>query len=132
VAKVIARIESNQRPFIRVTGRFQSARWGTKVVETDVDDEIFFAYRPPKQELSRFVRNRQPEPTNKLTVMLSRSKRGDYFLLAAYPGPAVPAEIWDERAHHRNPNPAASRKHSREFWASHAYLPEYFHYELEQ
>ncbi len=82
-------------------------------VKTGANDEIVFAQRVGRTGLSRFVKNRQPEPTRYVTVVLNRRASGVYEVLTAYIGSAAPREPWD---------PRADREVSARFWASEALL----------
>lgn len=82
-------------------------------VKTGSSDEIVFAQRVGRNGLSRFVKNRQPEPTRYVTVVLNRRFDGRYEVLTAYIGTAAPREPWDVRA---------DRDVSARFWSLEALL----------
>ena len=79
-------------------------------VETQPGDGIVFAQRVGRAGLSRFVRNRQPEPTSYVAVVLKQIPDGSYELRSAYLGQLSQPEPWDKYA----------TKESLEFWLKHA------------
>lgn len=82
-------------------------------VETTGADEIVFAQRPSRRGLTRFVKNRQPEPCSDVVVLLKRIAGGAYVLITAFIGTRCPAEPWDSQW--------ASEK-SVPFWNTHALI----------
>lgn len=80
-------------------------------VETDSNDEIIYAKRANRKTHSRFVKNREPEPTSFVTVVLQRVQNG-YLLLSAWLGPSVPPFPGDRR----------EWPESQSFWKSHALI----------
>lgn len=84
----------------------------TICVETNLEDEILFAMRVGRKGPTRFVKNRAPEPTNKVTICLHKSD-GGYMLGTAFIGSRTPAEPWDE---------VYRDEHSIPFWDSHALI----------
>lgn len=83
-------------------------------VETTAEDDVVYAVRSQRQgRAMRFVRNRNPEMTNRITVVL-KSVSGGYQLLTAYYGSPAPREPND---------PSLSRSEREEaiqFWNTHA------------
>jgi len=83
----------------------------TTCVVTNESDEIIYAQRPKRLGLSRFVKNRQPEPCESIVVILKKAEDGDYFvLITAFIGVRPEPEPWD-----RNSTPR-----SKDFWSTHA------------
>lgn len=83
-------------------------------VETSRDgggDEIVYAQRPNRRGLTRFVKNRAPVPTSRVTVSVKRGCGGSYTLMTAFVGPGTPAEPWDQNY---------ATPESRTFWSTHA------------
>ncbi len=66
-------------------------------VATFESDQIIFAKRPNRFGATRFVENREPEESSKISVIL---KKGDgyYVLLSAFVGGLTPPEPWDRYA----------------------------------
>lgn len=81
----------------------------TSCVPTELGDDIVFAQRPNRFGLTRFVRNRQPEKTSFVSVILLRRDYG-YELVSAWVGELAPPEPWDRRA----------TAESVPFWSTHA------------
>lgn len=82
----------------------------TACVPTTSEDDIVFARRPSRHGLTRFVRGRQPVPTQFLAVILRKSQDG-YELLTSWVGELAPHEPWDRHA---------DLAVSIPFWSSHA------------
>lgn len=81
----------------------------TDLVTTDESDEIIYAKRPNRGNYTRFAKNRQPVPTQYLTVILRRIDEG-YELWSAWVGKLAPSFPGGE-----NETPD-----SKVFWSSHA------------
>lgn len=103
-------IHSRERDFIAEEVNFRVSIGTSICVETREGDEIIFAQRVGHKGLSRFVKNRQPEETSWVTVVLKRRQEGGYVLLAAYIGHKAEPEPWDKR----------STATSKQFWSEHA------------
>lgn len=74
-------------------------------------DTIVFAQRPKRFGLSRFVKNRQPEPSESVVVILKRDDvEGYYVLITTFIGGKPEPEPWDKNATEK----------SVVFWNSHA------------
>ena len=83
------------------------------LVETKPGEVIIFAQRLNRQGLTRFVKNRQPESCQYVTVLLKKADEGRfYILMTAYVGRRTPDEPWSEFA----------PSESVEFWSSHALI----------
>ena len=67
-------------------------------VATTSADEIVYAQRPNRRGLTRFVKNRKPEPCSRVVVLVKRTTGGAYVLLTAFIGTRCPAEPWDRNA----------------------------------
>lgn len=84
------------------------------LVETDEHDDVFYAMRPLRSVYSRFVRNKEPYPTNWITIDLRKSRDaeypGSYDLYTAFVGRLVPSF----------PGGNFLPEQSREFWSRHA------------
>lgn len=68
-----------------------------RVATTDTD-EIVYAQRPNRRGLTRFVKNRKPDPCSRVVVLVKRTTGGAYVLLTAFIGTRCPAEPWDRNA----------------------------------
>ena len=80
------------------------------LVETDQTDEIIYAKRLGRLTFTRFTKNRQPIPTNFITIWLTRTNTGDYDLMSAWFGrktPPLPGDEWET-------------PESKPFWTNHA------------
>lgn len=81
----------------------------TSCVETTDDDQIVYAKRKQRESFSRFVKNRQLEDTNLVSVVLFKKDYG-YLLWSAWCGPLVPT----------SPDSEGRMKTSEGFWRNHA------------
>lgn len=80
-------------------------------VATSDADEIVYAQRPGRRGLTRFVKNRDPEPTRSVTACFKRVSGGALLLMTAFVGSRAPAEPWDRKW---------ATEESVHFWNSHA------------
>lgn len=90
---------------------------GCNCVLTGPEDEIVFGQRPHRGGLTRFVMNRQPEPTHLVTVSLRLRPDGVYEIGTAYLGGPGHAELWA--------SPPEKRSGAIEFWSRHALCWDY-------
>lgn len=80
------------------------------VITSDID-EIVFAQRPKRFGLSRFVKNRKPESSRSIVVILKKADEPNtYVLITAFVGEKSEPEPWDRNA----------TEQSVEFWSNHA------------
>lgn len=117
--EALARIESRGRQFLVEEVDFGHLVGESACVGTGPDDTIVFAQRPRRQGLTRFVKNRAPEPCTSVVVILKKDvdtelrldwDRARYVLITAFVGHRPEPEPWDRNA---TPNSAM-------FWSSHA------------
>lgn len=80
------------------------------LVETNETDKVLYAKRLNRDNYTRFVLNRQAEPTNFVTLVLRKDSEDNYELWSAWIGRAVPQFPGDE---FETPD-------SRPFWQNHA------------
>jgi len=95
VGEALLRIQSGHQSFIAEEVDFGQPIGETICLETREGDDIVFAQRPNRSGLTRFVKNRQPEPCSTVVVCLKKAREGGYILLTAYIGRRTPAEPWD-------------------------------------
>lgn len=111
VAEALGRINSNGQQFFIEEVDFGRILGETCCVVTGPNDEIVWAQRPKRQGMTRFVKNRAPEPCSSLVVILMKARGKDYYvLITAFVGHRPEPEPWDQNA----------TANSRPFWASHA------------
>ena len=119
--KALGRINSQGRQFFKEEVFFFEEVGDTICVVTDERDEIVFAVRPNRGGHSRFVKNRKPQPTNWVVVVLRRSDDGTHYLIiTAFFGGNPEPEPWDEKNFASQPNPAVARENARRYWSTHA------------
>jgi hypothetical protein len=102
-------IDSESRDFIVETVNFGEEIGVSNCVETTSDDEIIYAVRPKRRGPTRFVKNREGEPTSEFTVILKKVDEG-YIVITAFPGPKAEREPWDPMA----------GDEAKEYWSNHA------------
>lgn len=78
---------------------------------TRPEDEVVYAQRPKREGKTRFVKNRKPEPTTHISVVLRRTHDGEYELISAWLGTLAPHEPWDK---------SGNKKVSIPYWLTHA------------
>lgn len=83
----------------------------TACVRTSPEDEIVYARRIGRDQDTRFVLNREPEPTRFVSFIATKRRK---TLITAYIGTLSPREPWDK---FENPQ---DRYESIAFWEQHA------------
>jgi len=120
LAEALPKIDAEGKRFIREVVVFNRIIGNTNCVKTTSadDDAILYARRPYNDGETRFVKNRDPEPSNKLYIVLKRSNdKFNYVLIKAAIGEAREPEMWDEVYFEID---STARGRSNEFWSSHA------------
>jgi hypothetical protein len=82
----------------------------TDTVKTDEKDTIFYAQPYKKVVFSRYVKNRAPIPSSKLTIILVRDDEGNYDIVDTWVGQYTPPFPGDEK----------ETDQSKPFWETHA------------
>ena len=112
--EALSRVESLGRDFFVEEVVFDHVIGETTCVTTGADDVVVFAKRPNRFGLTRFVKNRQPEPCSSVVVILKTAdnQADAYVLVTAFVGHRPEPEPWDRNA----------TANSRTFWNSHALI----------
>jgi len=121
--EALSKIDAEGRRFICEVVTFNYTIGKSTCVTTSSDDDgnIVFAKRPWDDGLTRFVKNREPELSNKMYIILKKmDDKRDYILIKATIGDAMEPEIWDEKSFDLSEVPGIARSKSNEFWSSHA------------
>lgn len=109
--EALATVDAGGEGFLVVECDFGRVIGQTSRVATHPGDTIVYAQRVGRRGLSRFVKNRHPEPCQRVTVVLKRDERDAYYvLLSAWIGTRAEPEPWDANATER----------SVDFWNSQA------------
>lgn len=109
--EALAKVDANGRKFFIYEHDFGRVVGETVCVPTTDTDEIVWVKRPGRFGHSRFVKNRNPEPCNAVTVILKRDDYEAYYvLITAFVGHRPEPEPWDRNA----------TANSHVFWSSHA------------
>ncbi len=100
LADVFRDLRSEGRPFIITTKEFDEPIGTTVKVETRDGDEIVYAQRLNRKGLTRFVKNREQEPTKNVTAILKRLEEtpDTYIIITAFKGDPAPPEPGDKNA----------------------------------
>lgn len=109
----IGMIEANGQHFLVEEIDFGRIIGETVCVGTGPNDKIVYAQRPRRFGLSRFVKNRAPEPSSNIVIILMKAgddDEYDYVLITAFVGSKPEREPWDQNA----------TEIARAFWNSHA------------
>ena len=94
----------HEHDFGRIVGK-------SSCVTTSGSDKVVYARRPKRADMTRFVKNRQVEPSDKAVVILKRDDYEQYYIvITAFVGGMAAKEPWDFRA----------TDEDREFWENHA------------
>jgi hypothetical protein len=112
--EALAKIETMGRSFLIEEVVFDHIIGETTCVGTGSTDEIVFAKRPKRFGLTRFVKNRRPEPCSSVVVILKTAdgQPGAYVLVTSFVGGKPEPEPWDRNA----------TGNSVAFWSSHALI----------
>jgi hypothetical protein len=107
--RVLRTIPAQGQRFIETTVQLPNARIPALVVETEPGDVIVYAKWYECEHYSRFVKGRKPAYTDRVSVLLEKSKQGDYRLNSALPGIIFPREedlpgfYWEDHAFRWDP-----------------------------
>jgi hypothetical protein len=82
----------------------------TDIVSTGNNDTIYYAQPLKSKVFSRFAKNRYPQPSNTLTVIVERDNDGNYEVSDTWIGPNCPAFPGDEY----------ETDESKKYWQTHA------------
>ena len=68
----------------------------TDIVKTNSNDLIYYAQPIKSQVFSRFAKNRYPQPSQLLTIIVEQDADGNYEVINTWIGPSSPAFPGDE------------------------------------
>ena len=120
VLLALRKVNPDGREFIEQEISFQNEVGVTLCVETTGRDQIVFAQRRGRKGLTRFVKDRAPEPTNSVFVVLKKDSEHRYVLITGFVGAKPEPEPWDEKAFAHSKKPQEAKSRSIEFWKRHA------------
>lgn len=84
----------------------------SQLVETSPKDKVFYAKRVNYTTYTRFVCNREPQPTRYISIVLHRDGVGGFELWSAWLGPIAP----------QFPGDVFETSESKPFWRTHALI----------
>lgn len=118
LAEAIERANITDDLIIKPTIEFDYPVGVTTCVLVDDSDDIFYAVRKGRKWPTKFVRNRAPIPSNKLTLVFKRMKNPKIIrMLTAYVGGPSPRET-----HDFNVTDPVEKKASLDFWSKRALI----------
>lgn len=88
--KIIPTIEANE-DVIRFDVDTGVEVGTTDLIETTDNDEIVYAMRPLRTQYSRFVKNKQSQPTSWITLDLRKTGKAEYNLYTCFVGRLTPS-----------------------------------------
>lgn len=125
IKNAILKINTKGLDVIKTTVEFDFFIGKTNVVKTNNNDKIVWAKRKKRKAFSRFVLNKEPELTNKITIIAKKVNLKDlsyyvenninsfvYELITAYFGELSPPEF----------RPTRNSKKTIEFWSNYAFV----------
>lgn len=114
LTQAISQTHLSNQTFVRVRANFDNPIGENMCVPTSPGDTIKFGQREKRAGLTRFVMNRNPEPTSTLNVMFLKNPKDptSYILITAFMGIPGEREPWDPYSDNR----------ASEFWSTHALI----------
>lgn len=126
--EAIVRINSGGRNKISEEIDFGRDIGKCALVETNDEDEVFYALRPRRSCLARFVKNRKADSCSTLTIILEKGVENKfqevyYVVVTAYVGHVSYPFPWDKK-YFNSPEKDDEKKKAVEFWKNKALIPE--------
>lgn len=118
--EALEKISSQGRGYIEEEVEFGRIIGFSQCVLTTDDDEIVFLQRAGRKGKTRFVKNRKPEPSSKMFVVLKKDPGGFYIIITAFVGERPEPEPWDEYFFSKQKDPEERREKAKKFWETHA------------
>jgi hypothetical protein len=95
----LLKVRTNGQLFIVTEVEFPNIVGTSCCVTTGPKDKILFAQRPNRLGLTRFVVDRESEPSSKVVIVLKKMESTmEYILITAFIGDKAELEPWDPRA----------------------------------
>ena len=125
--EVIASINAAGRVYIQKETTYDDIIGESVVVETFPGDKIVYAIRKNRRKYDRFVLDRAPAPTDKISVIMKKCEENDYayVLISAWFGPLTPpsaSDMYKESVRTGQPTPTTALVNSAKHWLNHAYV----------
>jgi hypothetical protein len=99
IPDALARVHTEGRVYIEAEVEFGRVVGKSICVSTGPDDKIVYAQRLKRNGLTRFVLERESEPTTKAMIVLKKMDSAkEYILITAFAGSKSELEPWDPRA----------------------------------
>jgi hypothetical protein len=111
LSNLIAMISCNRESFIVKQLDFAYPVGKSNCIIIKDDDEIIYAIRKGRKGHTKFVKGRNPEPTNSITIVLKKTD-SFYTIITAFHGAKAEVEPWDLNA----------TQASLKFWNHHALI----------
>ena len=117
--EAIPNIDTKDKELVNAEVEFNRTIGIDKCVSINPNDEVIMVYRKGRMGQTPMVKNREPEQSNLLQVLLrkSPSNPNEYTLVTTFVGKSAPREPWD---------PSIETEEEREkcanFWGTHALI----------
>ena len=117
--EAIPYIETNDQDRVVSQVEFERPIGIDKCVEVSPEDEVMMVYRKGRAGQTPMVKNREPEESNLLQVMLKKNEAApsEYALVTTFVGKSAPKEPWDPSLESE-----AEKQESLNFWNTHALI----------
>lgn len=98
IPEALAMVEVKGNGFVVAEVDFRKTIGLSGCVSTGPTDCIIFAQRPDRKGLTRFVLDKEKEPTSKAVIVLKQTSPKEYVLITAFIGSKAEVEPWDVNA----------------------------------
>ena len=119
ISTTLGAIDTEGRNFLKEVVNYEQPVGMQTCVEVSPDDDIVMVYRKRRSGRTPLVKNREAKPCNSVVTILkkddSAKDKNVYEMITSYVGEDSPKEPWDPNFQSED-----ERKHSQDFWKSHA------------
>lgn len=112
--EAIGSVEVKSRRFMKIHVDMGRVIGKTACVTTDETDEIVYAVRVGRPGETRFVKNREMQPSSHVALIMQK-QGSEYKLVTAFVGKVAERELFDKSL-----RTEAERHVAEKFWANHA------------
>ena len=112
-------IETEEKTRVEAQVDFDKPIGTDKCIEVGPEDDVIMVYRKERFGMTPMIKNRQPKVSNRLQVVLKKSREDDgkYILATSFIGEKAPREPWDNTIETEE-----EKKESEDFWNTHALI----------
>lgn len=109
---IIANIKDTSKCFAEIQHDFGYCVGEAECVMTEEGDDIIYAIRKGRKGYSRLVKNKHPEKTSYVTLVIKKSDEKTYVIITAFYGKKTALELFDTRA----------SDYDKRYWQTHALI----------